>query len=170
MRKTIVAFGLCVAAAVFAPAAAADTPQAPPVVQETETDRQVREIARQLRCAVCQSESVADSNSQLARNMRDIIRERVEAGDSPAEVKAYFVSKYGDYILMEPRRTGLNWALWLFPVAAFLAGTLIIAGRLRKRGRAPDTSPAPEAQAPDHTQELIAALREPAAEKDTETK
>jgi cytochrome c-type biogenesis protein CcmH len=100
--------------------------------------------------------------------MRAIIRERVEAGDSEEDVKAYFVSKYGDYILMEPRRTGFNWALWLFPFVALAIGLFVIRAKLQQAKHA-GAAPV-EAPVEDHTQELIAALREPAAEKDTETK
>ncbi len=89
-------------------------------------DIQTREIAKTLRCAVCQSESVWESNAELARQMRQLIRERLAQGQSPEEIRAYFLSRYGDYILMEPRKTGLNWVLWVGPFILLGIGALLL--------------------------------------------
>jgi cytochrome c-type biogenesis protein CcmH len=89
-------------------------------------DTQTREIAKTLRCAVCQSESVWESNAELARQMRQLIRERLAQGQSPEEIRAYFLSRYGDYILMEPRKTGLNWVLWVGPFILLGIGALLL--------------------------------------------
>jgi len=85
----------------------------------------VREISKTLRCAVCQSESVWESNAELASQMREIVRERVIAGESGDEIRAYFVSRYGDFIVLKPRMQGINQLIWFGPflllgVAAFL--------------------------------------------------
>lgn len=141
-----------------APLAAPSAYAADDIVVEDQENRIVREVGQQLRCAVCQSESVADSNSTLARNMRDIIREKVRAGESPAEIKAYFVSKYGDYILMEPRKTGANWVLWGFPFVALLLGGILVALRFMRR---PASVSATAESAPIETDALINALRNP---------
>jgi len=95
-------------------------------VGEQELDRQVREVAKTLRCAVCQSESVWESNAELARQMRQLIRERLNQGQSPEEIKAYFLSRYGDYILMEPQKSGLNWVLWVGPFALLGIGGMLL--------------------------------------------
>jgi cytochrome c-type biogenesis protein CcmH len=89
-------------------------------------DTQTREIAKTLRCAVCQSESVWESNAELARQMRQLIRERLAQGQSSGEIRAYFLSRYGDYILMEPRKTGLNWVLWVGPFILLGIGALLL--------------------------------------------
>jgi cytochrome c-type biogenesis protein CcmH len=89
-------------------------------------DTQTREIAKTLRCAVCQSESVWESNAELARQMRQLIRERLAQGESPEEIRAYFLSRYGDYILMEPRKTGLNWVLWAGPFILLGIGAVLL--------------------------------------------
>ena len=86
------------------------------------SDDVVHEIAAQLRCVVCQTLSVADSPSEMASQMRAIIRERLAAGESPAEVQRYFVERYGEWILLAPPRRGFNLLVWLFPVAAVVAG------------------------------------------------
>ncbi|MCI0528038.1 MAG: cytochrome c-type biogenesis protein CcmH [Nitrospira sp.] len=89
-------------------------------------DTQTREIAKTLRCAVCQSESVWESNAELAKQMRQLIRERLAQGQSPDEIRAYFLSRYGDYILMEPQKTGLNWVLWAGPFILLVIGALLL--------------------------------------------
>ncbi len=91
-------------------------------VEEEALDLKVREVAKTLRCAVCQSESVWESNALLARQMRELIRERLKEGQSPGEIRAYFLSRYGDYILLEPRKQGLNWLLWGGPFLLLLFG------------------------------------------------
>lgn len=87
---------------------------APPRSDEA-INEEVRLISKQLRCAVCQSESVWESNAELAAQMRSIVRERVVAGESREAILAYFVSRYGDFILLEPRVKGLNTLLWFGP-------------------------------------------------------
>lgn len=104
-------------------------------VDEDPTEAKVREIAKELRCAVCQNESVYDSRSDLAVQMKELIRDRLKAGEPPEAIRAYFVSRYGDYILLEPRRQGLNWLIWAGPGAAFLAASGVLFIYLRRRVR-----------------------------------
>ncbi len=100
-------------------------------------EERVREIAAQLRCVVCQNLSVADSPSEMAGQMRAIIRERLAAGESPEQVVAYFVDKYGEWILLSPRREGFNLLVWIVPFAGLAGGLLAIAVvTLRWRRRA----------------------------------
>jgi cytochrome c-type biogenesis protein CcmH len=100
-------------------------------VSEQQLDTQIRDIAKTLRCAVCQSESVWESNAELARQMRQIIRERLLEGQTPDEIKTYFLSRYGDYILMEPRKKGLNWLLWIGPFLLLALGGALLYRSLR---------------------------------------
>lgn len=90
-------------------------------------EEQVRDIAAQLRCVVCQSLSVADSPSETANQMRGIIRERLAAGDTPEQVKTYFVDKYGLWILLAPPRQGFNWLVWVVPFAGLGLGLVVVA-------------------------------------------
>lgn len=92
----------------------------------------VREIAAELRCVVCQSLSVADSPSETAHQMRGIIRERLAAGDTPEQVKAYFVDKYGLWILLSPPRQGFNWLVWVVPFVGLGAGLLVVGVLVRR--------------------------------------
>jgi cytochrome c-type biogenesis protein CcmH len=100
------------------------------------SEETVQEVASQLRCVVCQNLSVADSPSEMAGQMRAIVRERLEAGDSPAQVRQYFIDRYGEWILLAPRREGFNWLVWGAPVAAVAVGLAVVAVVLRRWTRA----------------------------------
>lgn len=100
-----------------------------PVAQDV--DARTRAVAGQLLCPVCQGRTVADSTSQLAAQMRGLIREKLQAGESPEAIVSYFVERYGESILAAPPRRGLNWAVWLLPVLAVGAGLMFVLYRLR---------------------------------------
>jgi cytochrome c-type biogenesis protein CcmH len=98
-------------------------------------DDQVRAIASRLRCPVCQNESVADSPSELAAQMRALIRTRLQNGESPDAIVAYFVSRYGEWILLDPPRRGLGWLLWTAPGIALALGLLVAVAFVRRAVR-----------------------------------
>jgi cytochrome c-type biogenesis protein CcmH len=83
-----------------------------------------REIAAELRCVVCQNLSVADSPSEMAQQMRAVVREQLEAGKTPDEVREFFVSKYGEWVLLKPKTTGFSALLWILPYTALMIGVL----------------------------------------------
>lgn len=87
-------------------------------------DDQVSEISYLLMCPVCQGQSVAESNSDLAKDMRSIIRKKVQEGESQEEIISYFVNRYGDSILGSPPAKGVNWLLWLLPLFSLIFGGL----------------------------------------------
>lgn len=89
-------------------------------------------IANELNCPVCQGQSVRDSNSQLARQMRQVIQQKLDAGESPEAIKAYFVQRYGIEILREPPREGFIWALWWGPVIGLVVGGAVLFAYLRR--------------------------------------
>ena len=102
----------------------------------------VQEIGSGLRCVVCQNLSVADSPSEMANQMRGVIRERLAAGDTPEQVVHYFVDKYGEWILLSPAPHGFNLVVWLAPALAVLVGLVAVALLLRRWTRPRDTRPA----------------------------
>ncbi len=127
---------------------------APAAVGEAE----VQAIASQLRCVVCQNLSVADSPSDMARQMRDLIRERLAAGDTPREVEAYFVQRYGEWVLLAPPARGLNIVLWLAPFAAVALGLVLVLTLARRwRGRPAALEPAAVPTVGPQDRERIAA-------------
>jgi cytochrome c-type biogenesis protein CcmH len=83
-----------------------------------------REIAAELRCVVCQNLSVADSPSEMAQQMRAIVREQLQAGKSPEQIKEFFVSKYGEWVLLKPKTTGFSALLWILPYTVLALGVL----------------------------------------------
>jgi len=105
---------------------------------EKSLDDRVNEIAYLLMCPVCQGQSVAESNSNLANDMRQIIRKQLEEGKTNQEVIDYFVSSYGDSILASPPKKGINWLLWVMPGVAVVLGAVGIALFLHKSKRTED--------------------------------
>ncbi|HLQ63723.1 MAG TPA: cytochrome c-type biogenesis protein CcmH [bacterium] len=97
-----------------------------------EVDLRVRVIASKLRCPVCQNESVADSQSELSAQMRTLIRDKLAAGETEDQIVRYFVSRYGEWILLEPPRQGVLWFVWLAPAAALLGGAVLVIAYLRR--------------------------------------
>jgi cytochrome c-type biogenesis protein CcmH len=87
-----------------------------------EVEDRTREIASELRCVVCQNLSVADSPSDLAKEMRNLVREQVQQGKSREDIQAYFVSRYGEYVLLSPPKRGFNLLVWGLPFLAIVAG------------------------------------------------
>lgn len=85
-------------------------------------EARVRQLSAELRCPVCQGLSLADSPAGLSREMQDVVREQLAAGKSPDEVKAYFVSKYGEWILLQPTARGWNLLVYALPVLLVIAG------------------------------------------------
>ena len=106
-------------------------------------EREVYEVAAQLRCVVCQNLSVADSPSEMAAQMRGIVRERLAAGDTRDQVIQYFVEKYGEWILLSPRRRGFTLVLWIAPFAAVAIGLALVAILLRRWTRRAPSREAP---------------------------
>ena len=101
----------------------------------TVDERVVHELAAQLRCVVCQTLSVADSPSETANQMRQIIRERLAAGETPEQVRQYFVQRYGEWILLAPPKEGFNLLVWVVPFVGLGAGLVLVVIVLRRWSR-----------------------------------
>lgn len=114
---------------------------APPEAEAADLEARTTAVASTLRCPVCQGESIQDSPSELAQDMRALVREQLRAGKTPEEVKAYFVGRYGEWILLEPRMAGLNILLYVFPVMLVLGGLAFVTVLVRKWSASP---PEPE--------------------------
>ena len=95
-------------------------------VSQSEFDRKVMSISTKLRCAVCQNQPVSESNSGLAKDMRASIREQLQAGKDEAEIIGFFVARYGDYVLIKPRQSGIGLPLWVLPPVFLLMISLLV--------------------------------------------
>jgi cytochrome c-type biogenesis protein CcmH len=138
--------------------AVATASAAVPVSEET-----VHDVAAQLRCVVCQSLSVADSPSETAHQMKGIIRERLAAGESPEQVKAYFVEKYGTWILLSPPRQGFNLLVWVVPFVGLAGGLVLVLILVRRWSR----RPAAATDSPPLSADMRARIRREMAERES---
>lgn len=108
------------------------------VLSDSTLEAQTISVASTLRCPVCQGESIQDSPAELARQMRALVRDQLRAGRSPEEIQSYFTSKYGEWILLEPRKTSLNIVLYVLPIAVVLAGLIVVALLVKRWTATPD--------------------------------
>ena len=101
-------------------------------LEDTMLESRARDIGRQLRCLVCQNQSIDDSDAPLARDLRRLVRKRLTAGDSDREVVAYIHARYGDFVLLRPPVDQRTWLLWFGPAAALLAALMFLLWRVRR--------------------------------------
>jgi len=138
VRRRAALFAVLAVAALLAgaPGAQTTTGRSAPARSSVSTDSALEArtsaVAATLRCPVCQGESIQDSPSELAQQMRAVVRERLRAGESPEEIKAYFASRYGEWILLEPKMTGLNIVLYVLPVVLVIGGLILVVALVRK--------------------------------------
>ena len=102
-------------------------------------EARARDISRELRCLVCQNQSIDDSNADLARDLRHVVRERLQAGDSDQAVIGYVTARYGDFVLLRPPFKPQTWALWLGPPALLLVGFVAWLMFVRRRAAVAET-------------------------------
>jgi cytochrome c-type biogenesis protein CcmH len=133
------ALALSLAVSVAAPALAV-TPDE--VLADPALEARARAISEQLRCLVCQNQSIDDSDADLAGDLRRLVRERLLAGDSDDQVIAYLVSRYGEFVLLKPRLSARNALLWATPAIVLAIGGafIVVAARRRRTAASPLTA------------------------------
>lgn len=112
-------------------------------------EARAREISKELRCLVCQNQSIDDSNAPLAKDLRILVRERLAAGDSDGQVKAYIVDRYGDFVLLKPPVNAETLLLWATPALALLIALWAAARWMRNRQSPNDVLSEEEKRASD---------------------
>ena len=123
MRALLLAFALVLAAPVFGPAPGwAVEPDE--ILDDPVLEARARALSQEIRCLVCQNEPIDSSNAGLARDLRILVRERLVAGDSDDDVRAFLVARYGDYVLLDPPMKLSTYALWFGPAVILLLGAL----------------------------------------------
>ena len=130
-------FAIHLAAMLFAivAAGAAYAVQPDEVLADPALEARARSLSAELRCMVCQNQSIDDSDAELARDLRVLVRERLTAGDTDAEVMDFVVARYGEFVLLKPRFNIRNALLWGTPIILLLAGGIFAAVAVRPRRR-----------------------------------
>lgn len=132
----IVAVALCCVGAAHAQGAEArPRPTAAATAADSALESRTAAVASTLRCPVCQGESIQESPSQLAQDMRAVVRDQLRAGKTPDEIRAYFVARYGEWILLAPAMSGLNVLLYVFPVVLVIGGLALVVVLVRRWSR-----------------------------------
>ncbi|WP_274424845.1 cytochrome c-type biogenesis protein [Chelativorans sp. YIM 93263] len=121
------------------------------VLDDPALEQRARALSAELRCMVCQNQSIDDSNAELARDLRILVRERLREGDTDAEVLDYVVSRYGEFVLLKPRFSVRNALLWGAPVLVLFGGGILAFVSFRRRpGRSATSALSPEEEAELH--------------------
>ena len=107
------------------------------MLKDPALEARARAISQEIRCVVCQNQSIDDSNAEIAHDLRLIVRERLLAGDTDRQVKDYLTARYGDYLLLDPPFRANTLILWLGPALILVIGIGVIAGAARKRRLVP---------------------------------
>ena len=136
-RRALIAFLLSLTTI---PALAVDPAE---ILPDPKLEARARELSKELRCLVCQNQSIDDSDAQLARDLRLLVRERLTAGDSDKQVMDYVVSRYGDFVLLKPPFKLSTLALWLGPAAIAVFGIVAVLLYYRRRPRGAEARPTP---------------------------
>src|ERR1700734_1592592 len=129
-QNALIALACWGAAAAVHPARAVQPDE---ILSDAALEARARGLSRELRCMVCQNQSIDDSDAPLARDLRVLVRERLTAGDSDPQVVDFLVDRYGEFVLLKPRFEWHTAILWLTPAAALLAGAIAMVMALRRR-------------------------------------
>ena len=128
MRRTLLGILVLMMAASAACAVQPDEIMSDPV-----KEARARDLSRELRCMVCQNQSIDDSEAPLAKDLRILVRERIAAGDSNAQVIDFIVARYGEFVLLKPRLNAHTWILWLLPPLVLAGGGIALWMQARRR-------------------------------------
>jgi cytochrome c-type biogenesis protein CcmH len=164
MRRSLITFAFAFAV-LAAPAAHAVQPDE--IMADPAKEARARDLSRELRCMVCQNQSIDDSEAPLARDLRLLVRERIATGDSDSQVMDFLVARYGEFVLLKPRFNPHTLLLWLVPPLALLGGGFALWHYSRRREQSSaaseDSTAKLTAEEQARLEQLMAA--EPAADK-----
>ena len=135
MRAMFFVLALSLASPVLADSNMAAAPWANQQLPDREKEAAARALMEEIRCLVCQGQSVADSDAEMAGDMRDLIRTRVAAGEEPDAIRAWLVQRYGDWVSYRPTAHPVTWPLWLAPIVMLGIGLSMIRRRINLRRR-----------------------------------
>jgi cytochrome c-type biogenesis protein CcmH len=154
---------VALAAVVAALAAPALAVQPDEILADPALETRARALSRELRCMVCQNQSIDDSDAPLARDLRILVRERLQAGDSDDKVLDFLTARYGEFVLLKPRLRWETAILWLAPAAVLGTGAVVLVILLRRRRRQAPGAHSDQPQLSDQERARLAELLGPAA-------
>ncbi|MGE5515507.1 MAG: cytochrome c-type biogenesis protein CcmH [Bacteroidota bacterium] len=143
--------------ALNAPLWAADPSE---MLKDPALETRAEKLGKELRCLVCQSESIEDSNADLAKDLRIIVREQIQAGSTDEQVKKFVVDRYGDYVLLKPPFKATTLVLWVGPFALFALGLVAAFTFYRRRGTTTGAPPQPAPLTEAEQRRLAALLKD----------
>ena len=135
MRPLAVAFLIALATPALADSSLPPSYWAYRQLPDAKQEAKAQELMQEIRCLVCQGQSIADSDAELAGDMRDLVRRRIAAGEKPEHIRAWLIERYGDWISYRPSAKPIAWPLWAAPIILLIFGGAVAAGRIRKKRR-----------------------------------
>jgi cytochrome c-type biogenesis protein CcmH len=135
VRPLAVAFLIALATPAFADSNLPPSYWAYRQLPDAKQEAKAQELMQEIRCLVCQGQSIADSDAELAGDMRDLVRRRIAAGEKPEHIRAWLIERYGDWISYRPSAKPIAWPLWAAPIVLLIFGGAVAAGRLRRKRR-----------------------------------
>jgi cytochrome c-type biogenesis protein CcmH len=162
LKRVLLALAIMAAVATTAHAVQPDE-----VMSDPAKEARARDLSRELRCMVCQNQSIDDSEAPLARDLRILVRERIAAGDTDAQVIDFLVARYGEFVLLKPRLNSHTWLLWFLTPLVLIAGGIALWMQGRRRARAgAEQDVEPLSLTPDEQARINLLIdAEPASEK-----
>ena len=135
MRPLAVAFLIALATPALADSNLPPSYWAYRQLPDAKQEAKAQELMQEIRCLVCQGQSIADSDAELAGDMRDLVRRRIAAGEKPEHIRAWLIERYGDWISYRPSAKPIAWPLWAAPIILLIFGGAVASGRLRRKRR-----------------------------------
>ncbi len=129
--------------------------EAAPLAADPAMEDRVKTLGQDLRCLVCQNQTLSDSNAPLAEDLRQVIREQIRLGKNDEEVRGFLVERYGDFVLYKPPLKASTLLLWIGPFVLLALGLSVLVALLRKRRLAPGEAPPPDSKARDQARRLL---------------
>ena len=128
------------------------------ILPDAKLEERARNLSRELRCMVCQNQSIDDSDAPLARDLRLLVRERLTAGDSDKQVMDFLTTRYGDFVLLNPPINAKTFLLWVLPAGLLVLGGIVLIVAMRRRGKSATDSAAPASPLTAEEERKIARL------------
>jgi cytochrome c-type biogenesis protein CcmH len=135
MRIALVFLALLIATPALADSLMPAAEYADTQLRDPRQERQAKALMETIRCLVCQGQSIADSDAEMAGDMRSMIRRRIQAGETPGQIRDWLVSRYGNWVTYDPPLEPVTWPLWAAPVLLVLAGLFLARNRFKRRRR-----------------------------------